>query len=106
MGRKYIDCRLFPSEMNCTVAISADSEKELIEAAVQHAVAIHKHHDTPEFRAQIKQAIQDLYKVRVVSVNTVTRHGRNRRLKYGLVKGKTSKKAIVRLHPEDTIELV
>jgi predicted small metal-binding protein len=59
MARKYIDCRLFPSEMNCTIAISADSEKELIEAAVQHAVAVHKHHDTPEFRSQIKQAIQE-----------------------------------------------
>ncbi len=55
---------------------------------------------------EIKQAIQDLYKVRVVSVNTVTRKARNRVLKYGKVKGKTSKKAIVRLHPEDTIELV
>jgi predicted small metal-binding protein len=59
MARKYIDCRLFPSEMNCTIAISADSEQELIEAAVQHAVAVHKHHDTPEFRSQIKQAIQE-----------------------------------------------
>jgi predicted small metal-binding protein len=45
--------------MNCTIAISADTEKELIEAAVQHAVAVHKHQDTPEFRAQIKQAIQE-----------------------------------------------
>jgi predicted small metal-binding protein len=59
MGRKYIDCRMFPSEMNCTIAISADTEKELIEAAVQHAVAIHKHDDTPEFREQIKQAIRE-----------------------------------------------
>ncbi len=59
MGRKYIDCRGFPSEMNCTVAISADSEKELIEAAVQHAVAVHGHKDTPEFRKQLAGAMQD-----------------------------------------------
>lgn len=59
MGRKYIDCREYPSEMNCTVAISADSEKELIEAAVQHAVAIHGHTDTPEFRKQLTGLIQD-----------------------------------------------
>jgi len=59
MARKYVDCRMFPSEMNCTVAISADSEKELIEAAVQHAVAVHKHRDTPEFRAEIKKSIQE-----------------------------------------------
>ncbi len=54
MGRKFIDCRQFPSEMNCTIAISADSEAELIEAAVQHAVAVHEHQDTPELRDQIR----------------------------------------------------
>ena len=59
MPRKFIDCREFPSEMNCTLAICADSEKELLEAAVQHAVAVHKHKDSPEFRAQLKQAFKD-----------------------------------------------
>ena len=33
MSRKYIDCREFPSEMNCSVALSADSDAELLEAA-------------------------------------------------------------------------
>jgi predicted small metal-binding protein len=59
MPRKYIDCRNFPSEMNCTLAIAADTEKELLEAAVQHAVAVHGHKDTPEFRTQIKGAFKD-----------------------------------------------
>ena len=59
MGRKYIDCREMPSEMNCTIAISADSENELLEAAVQHAVAVHKHEDTPEFRQLIRGAMKD-----------------------------------------------
>ncbi len=31
MPRKFIDCRDIPSEMNCTIAISADSEKELLD---------------------------------------------------------------------------
>jgi predicted small metal-binding protein len=53
MARWHIDCRDYPSENNCTVAISADSEKELLDAAVQHAVAVHKHEDTPEFRQQL-----------------------------------------------------
>lgn len=57
MGRLYIDCREFPSEMNCTVAIAADNERELVDAAVQHAVAVHGHHDTPEFRLEIAKAI-------------------------------------------------
>lgn len=58
MTRKYIDCREFPSESHCTVAIVADSDKELLEAAVQHAVAVHGHQDTPELREQI----QNLFK--------------------------------------------
>jgi predicted small metal-binding protein len=57
--RRYIDCREFPSEMKCTVAIVADSEEELVNAAVQHAVAVHGEHDTPEFRAEIKKAIHE-----------------------------------------------
>ena len=59
MTRKYIDCREFPSEMNCTVAISADSDAELLEAAVQHAVSVHRHTDTPELRAQLSQIFHE-----------------------------------------------
>ena len=55
MARTYIDCREFPSDMHCTVAIAADSEQELLDAAVQHAVAVHGHTDTPEFRQQLMQ---------------------------------------------------
>ena len=57
--RKYIDCREVPSDSGCTVAISADSEAELLEAAVQHAVAVHQHQDTPELRGMIRQAMHD-----------------------------------------------
>ena len=58
MARKYIDCRAFPSQMNCTVAMSADSEEELMEVAVQHAVKVHGHKDTPEFRQQLKKSFK------------------------------------------------
>jgi predicted small metal-binding protein len=59
MARKYVDCRETPSVMNCTVGIAADSEDELIEAAVQHAVAVHSHEDTPELRDMIRQGIKE-----------------------------------------------
>jgi predicted small metal-binding protein len=59
MTRKYIDCREFPSDMNCSVALSADTDQELLEAAVQHAVAVHQHQDSPELRAQIKQMFKE-----------------------------------------------
>jgi predicted small metal-binding protein len=58
MTRQYVDCREFPSEMNCTVALAADSERELIDAAVQHAVSVHGHTDTPELREQLGKLIK------------------------------------------------
>ncbi|MCS0584219.1 DUF1059 domain-containing protein [Massilia pinisoli] len=59
MTRKFIDCREFPSETHCTVAISADSEEELLQAAVEHAVSVHHHDDTPELRQQLRQLFKD-----------------------------------------------
>lgn len=59
MSRKYIDCREYPSDSNCSVAISADNDKELLEAAVQHAVSVHGHQDSPELRGQISQLFKE-----------------------------------------------
>ncbi|HEX6842017.1 MAG TPA: DUF1059 domain-containing protein [Stellaceae bacterium] len=58
MPRMHIDCREYPSEMNCSIAISADTQKELLDAAVQHAMAVHGHDDSPEFRAQLATLIK------------------------------------------------
>ena len=60
MARKYVDCREMPSESDCTVAIAADSEDEVVEAAVRHAVAVHSHEDSSELRDGIRQGIKDL----------------------------------------------
>lgn len=51
MTRKYIDCR----EMGgpCTVALCADTDAELMEAAVQHAVKSHGYSDSPELREKL-----------------------------------------------------
>jgi len=59
MARKYIDCREFPSESNCSITIMADNADELVQAAVQHAVAVHKHVDTPALRDQIRGSVKD-----------------------------------------------
>jgi predicted small metal-binding protein len=58
MARLQIDCRQMPSEKKCTVAISADSERELLDAAAQHAVAVHGHKDTPELRQQLAKILK------------------------------------------------
>jgi hypothetical protein len=45
--------------MNCSIALSADSENGLLEAAVQHAVTVLKHADSPELRSQRKTLFHD-----------------------------------------------
>jgi predicted small metal-binding protein len=57
--RKFVDCREFPSEMNCTVAISADTEEELIEAAAHHAITVHGHEDGPELREMVRATMHE-----------------------------------------------
>ncbi len=56
--RKVIDCRLFPSEKNCTLAISG-TEEEVLELAVLHAVSVHGHKNTPGLREQIRSLLKD-----------------------------------------------
>jgi len=58
VDRKYIDCRDYPSESGCTVAISADSADELVEVAAQHAVQVHGHQDGPELRAMLRDGVK------------------------------------------------
>jgi len=59
MARKFIDCRNFPSDTQCTVAISADSVDEVVNAATQHAIQVHKHQDSAELRQQIRASVRE-----------------------------------------------
>ena len=59
MGRKYIDCRDNPSEKKCSVTIAADTEEELLEAVVQHAVTVHGNENTPEFRQELRKEFKE-----------------------------------------------
>ncbi len=54
---------------------------------------------------QIKKAVQDLYKVKVVGVTTQVRKGKFRRLRFGLTQEPATKKATVRLAEGQAIEL-
>ncbi|MGA8851348.1 MAG: DUF1059 domain-containing protein [Aeromicrobium sp.] len=58
MERMMVDCRKVPSDSNCSVAIAADSEDEVLAAAVQHAVAVHGHEDSPELREGIRAGVE------------------------------------------------
>jgi predicted small metal-binding protein len=56
--RKVIDCRDYPSEKNCTLAISG-AEDEVLETAVLHAASVHGHKNTPELREQLRSMLKD-----------------------------------------------
>ncbi len=56
--RKVSDCRLHPSEKQCTLVI-AGTEQEVLPVAIRHAVQEHGHEDTPELRDQIKAMLRD-----------------------------------------------
>ncbi|WP_344441907.1 DUF1059 domain-containing protein [Kitasatospora nipponensis] len=56
--RKVADCREYPSEMNCSLAISGN-EEEVVRAAAEHAVSVHGHQDSQELRDQIRAGLKD-----------------------------------------------
>jgi len=54
----------------------------------------------------IKAAVEELYGVRVLNVATQVRKGKRKRTRYGWVVESKTKKATVKIHPDDTIELL
>ena len=56
--RKSADCRLMPSEKNCSLFISG-TEDEVLAVSVRHAVEEHGHEDSEELRRQIKGMLKD-----------------------------------------------
>ena len=59
MMRKTIDCREYPGDIHCSVSLSADTEEELLEAAMQHLTAVHKYEDSSAVRESIRRAMMD-----------------------------------------------
>jgi predicted small metal-binding protein len=57
--KRYVaDCRQFPSEMNCTLTISG-REEEVLNAAVDHAVSVHRHERTPQLREEVSKMLKE-----------------------------------------------
>jgi large subunit ribosomal protein L23 len=55
-------------------------------------------------KTQIKIAIQQIFNVRVVAVNTLNREGKRRRTRFGIGKRKNTKRAMVKLADGDRID--
>ena len=56
-------------------------------------------------KTQIKQAVEEVFRVKVTGVNTLNRQGKRRRTRFGWGKRTDTKRAIVTLHPDDSIDL-
>lgn len=56
--RKVIDCRWFPSDSKCSLAISG-TEEEVLKAATEHAVSSHGEKATPELKEEIRKMMKD-----------------------------------------------
>lgn len=61
--------------------------------------------DRTATKTDVKKAVELIYGVHVESVQTQLRKGSRRRLRYGWVMSKPSKKATVRIREGETIEL-
>jgi len=79
------------------------TEKATIESAELNRYTFEV--DRKATKPDIKQAVEDLYGVRVVGVATQNRKGRQRRNKFGYWRADSFKRAVVKVHPEDRIEL-
>ncbi len=79
------------------------TEKSTWEAGARNRYSFEVHPKANKH--QIRDAVQDIYKVRVTSVATQKRPGKYRRTRFGQAKTKDWKRAIVQLHDDDRIDL-
>jgi large subunit ribosomal protein L23 len=56
-------------------------------------------------KTEIKEAIQAIFSVRVMNVNTLNRKGKVKRTRQVVGRRKDTKRALVTLHPDDKIEI-
>jgi large subunit ribosomal protein L23 len=56
-------------------------------------------------KTEIKEAVQAIFSVRVTNVNTLNRKGKRKRTRQVVGVRKSTKRALVTLHPDDKIEI-
>ncbi len=56
-------------------------------------------------KTEIKEAVQAIFSVRVLNVNTLNRKGKRKRTRQVIGVRKSTKRALVTLHPDDKIEI-
>jgi large subunit ribosomal protein L23 len=56
-------------------------------------------------KTEIREAVQQIWNVRVLAVNTINRRGKTKRTRFGSGKRPDEKRAVVTLAPGDSIEI-
>ena len=79
------------------------TEKSTWEASARNRYAFKVHNQANKH--QIRDAVQTVYKVRVVAVSTQKRPGKYKRTRFGPTKTSDWKRAVVQLHSDDRIDL-
>jgi large subunit ribosomal protein L23 len=79
------------------------TEKGTHQQQTRNAYAFRVHPDAN--KPQIKQAVEQIYNVKVVDVRTMNRKGKPRRSKFKIVHGSNWKRAVVVLDENSRIEL-
>lgn len=79
------------------------SEKATLLAETQNTYAFHVASDAD--KTTIKQAVEELYKVKVTAVRTLIRKGKPKRSRVKVIHTSSYKRALVTLAPESKIEL-
>jgi predicted small metal-binding protein len=57
MARMMADCRRWPSDINCSLAIIGEGD-EVVRAAAEHAASAHGHEERPELGEQIREFLE------------------------------------------------
>jgi predicted small metal-binding protein len=59
MGQKYVDCRELSGDMHCSAHLVANSDAELMEVVIKHAINVHGLANTTDFRKQISAHVKE-----------------------------------------------
>jgi large subunit ribosomal protein L23 len=88
-----------PRDILLAPVVSEKSYGLLDENKYTFLVALHAN------KTQIKQAVESVFGVKVVSVNTINRPGKRKRTKYGFGKRPDTRRAIVSLAEGERIDI-
>lgn len=59
MGQKYVDCRELSGDKHCSAHLVGNSNDELMEVVIKHAINVHGLANTRDFRKQVSAHVKE-----------------------------------------------